>query len=160
MQLYGFSRRVFYESMDEFLEDKGLLVGVVSGKASTAINRKLYRAFRANGLLVTPEQWVLLQFLSVKDGISQQELANMAFKDKPSVTRLLDNLEKQALIARLADKEDKRSNVIYLTKDGIRTHEKARNIVVSAMSDALKGLSESEIHQALSILKKIYKNLS
>jgi MarR family transcriptional regulator, organic hydroperoxide resistance regulator len=146
--------------MDKYFNDKEVLFGIVSGRASTAINRKLYRDFRENDIIITPEQWVVLQFLAIKDGISQQELANITFKDKPSITRLLDNLEKHSLIARLADKLDKRSNHIHITRSGVAIHQKAREIAMKTMKVALNGLSEDEIHNGELILKKIFRNLA
>ncbi len=145
--------------IENLMDDTGLLVNVISGRATTAVTRKLYKDFRAQKLNVTPEQWVVLQFLSVKDGVSQQALATLTFKDKPSMTRMLDNMEKHALIARLVDNSDKRSNLIYLTKQGVKVHQRAREIVIAAMYDALKGLEEGEIQQALMTLKRIYGNL-
>jgi len=108
---------------------------------------------------LTPEQWMVLQFLSLKDGISQQELATITYKDRPGITRMLDNLEKTSLIARLADKSDKRSNLIHLTKAGLSVHQKAKSIVLKTMQDALVGISETEIKAGEIILKKIFKNL-
>lgn len=145
--------------MDELIDDTGLLVNVISGRATTAITRKLYKEFRTHELNVTPEQWVVLQILSAKDGITQQALATLSYKDKPSMTRMLDNMEKHSLIARLVDAADKRSNLIHLTKQGLKEYQKAKEIVVRAMNDALKGLEEREIQQALMTLKKIYGNL-
>jgi DNA-binding MarR family transcriptional regulator len=145
--------------MDELFSDKELVFGIVSGRVSTAINRRLYRDFRNNNISLTPEQWMVLQFLSLKDGISQQELANITYKDRPGITRMLDNLEKHALIARLADKSDKRSNKIYLTKAGATVHLQARNIVLQTMQDALVDISEEEIRAGEKILKKIFRNL-
>lgn len=146
-------------NMEDLFNDKELVFGVVSGRASTAINRRLYRDFRAHDIALTPEQWVVLQFLSIKDGISQQELANVTYKDKPSITRLLDNLEKHSLIARLSDKMDKRSNLIHLTKAGEILHQKAKDIVLQTMQVALNNISEEEIRKGEKILKKIFKNL-
>ena len=44
---------------------------------------------------LTIEQWSVLYQLWKEDGKSQQELCNATFRDKPSITRLIDNLEKQ-----------------------------------------------------------------
>jgi DNA-binding MarR family transcriptional regulator len=146
--------------MEELSIDKEVVFGVLSGKASTAINRRLYRDFRTAGLNLTPEQWTILYSLSSKDGITQQELANTTYKDKPSITRLLDNLQKQMLIVRLADKTDKRINKIHITKVGLALNEKAQIIASQVMKDALNEISEEEIRLGESILKKIFKNLS
>jgi MarR family transcriptional regulator, organic hydroperoxide resistance regulator len=145
--------------MEEIFNNKELVFSIVSGRASTAINRRLHRNFRANDIALTPEQWLVLQYLSLKDGISQQELANITYKDQPSITRLLDNLEKHSLIARLADRMDKRSNLIHITKAGQIIHHKARVIVLQTMQKALNGIAEDEIHAGEKTLKKIFKNL-
>ena len=75
--------------------DNEMLFALLSGKLSSAINRKLYRSFRKINIDITPEQWTVLYYLWSKDGVTQQELCNATFKDKPSMTRLIDNLEKQ-----------------------------------------------------------------
>lgn len=144
---------------DELINDKELVFSVVSGRVSTAINRRLYRDFNGHDIALTPEQWMVLHFLSLKDGISQQELAKITYKDKPGITRMLDNLEKNALIARLADKSDKRSNLIFITKAGIAVHHQAKSLVLQTMQDALIGISEEELRMGEVILKKIFRNL-
>ena len=98
--------------------DIRLIFAILNGKVSAAINRKLFRNFRQNGLEITPEQWTVLNFLWEKDGVTQQELCNATFKDKPSMTRLIDNMERQHLVVRISDKKDRRTNLIHLTKDG------------------------------------------
>jgi len=145
--------------MDEINIDREVLFSVLNGRATTAINRRFYRIFRAHGIAITPEQWVVLLYLSFKDGITQNELAISTYKDKPSITRLLDNLEKRSLIARLADKKDKRNNMIYITKAGMAIHRKAKEIALQIMKKALQGLTEEEVRIGESLLKKIFKNL-
>ena len=104
--------------IEQFNFDIRLIFAILNGKVSAAINRKLSRNFRQNGLEITPEQWTVLIFLWEKDGVTQQELCNATFKDKPSMTRLIDNMERQHLVVRISDKKDRRTNLIHLTKDG------------------------------------------
>jgi DNA-binding MarR family transcriptional regulator len=61
-----------------------------------------YKKFPYAGLEITIEQWSILYHLWKEDGLSQQELCNRTFRDKPSITRLIDNLEKQHLVKRVA----------------------------------------------------------
>ena len=77
-----------------------MVFALMSGKLSAAINRKLYRSFRKLSIDITPEQWTVLYYLWSRDGVTQQELCNVTFKDKPSMTRLIDKLEKQQLVVR------------------------------------------------------------
>lgn len=90
--------------IEQFNFDIRLIFAILNGKVSAAINRKLYRNFRQNGLEISPEQWTVLIFLWEKDGVTQQELCNATFKDKPSMTRLIDNMERQHLVVRISDK--------------------------------------------------------
>ena len=89
---------------------RGELYSVINGMASTAIARRLQKHFRQAGLEITIEQWSILYHLWQEDCLSQQELCNRTFRDKPSITRLIDNLEKQKLVKRIASKEDRRIN--------------------------------------------------
>jgi hypothetical protein len=67
---------------------RGELYSFITGKASTAIARRLQKNFKLNGLDITIEQWSVLYHLWKEDGLNQQELCNATFRDKPSITRL------------------------------------------------------------------------
>ena len=49
--------------IEQFNFDIRLIFAILNGKVSAAINRKLYRNFRQNGLEISPEQWTVLIFL-------------------------------------------------------------------------------------------------
>ena len=66
--------------IEQFSFDIQLIFAILNGKVSAAINRKLSRNFRQNGVEITPEQWTVLLFLWEKDGVTQQELCNATFK--------------------------------------------------------------------------------
>lgn len=125
-----------------------------------ALNRMMYRNFRKQGLMITPEQWTVLAYLWREDGVTQQMLCNSTFKDKPSMTRLIDNLEKQSLVYRAASKEDRRSNFIHLTELG-RSIEKPATIAVDeTMTSALKGIDEEGMNRIRNVLALVFGNLS
>ena len=102
---------------------KGELYSFITGKASTAIARRLQKKFNSTGMNLTIEQWSVLYHLWKQEGISQQELCNATFRDKPSITRLVDNLEKLNLVKRVASENDRRINLIYLTKQAQKLQE-------------------------------------
>ena len=107
---------------------------------------------------ITPEQWTVLIFLWEKDGVTQQELCNATFKDKPSMTRLIDNMERQHLVVRISDKKDRRTNLIHLTKDGKELEERARVIANQTLKEALKGITIEELSVSQEVLRKIFFN--
>lgn len=139
--------------------DIDVVFTILNGKVSMAIKRKLYRDFRKAGLEFTPEQWTVLFCLWNKDGVTQQELCNITFKDKPSMTRLIDNLEKQNYVVRVADASDRRTNLIYLTKNARDLKSKANETVLKAMSEALEGVDMKDFETARKVLNKVFENL-
>ncbi|MDR2956104.1 MAG: MarR family transcriptional regulator [Prevotella sp.] len=147
---------------DEILSldhDLNLIFPIINGKVSMAINRMMYRNFRKEGLDITPEQWTVLAFLWREDGVTQQTLCNSTFKDKPSMTRLIDNLTKQELVYRNASKTDRRSNYVFLTDLGKSIREKANRAVNQTMESALAGIDEEGLKQVRTLLAAVFGNI-
>ena len=143
---------------EEFRIDQQLVFAILNGKVSTAINRKLSRNFRQNGIEITPEQWTILLALWEKDGITQQDLCNATFKDKPSMTRLIDNMERQHLVVRISDKRDRRTNLIHLTKTGRELENQAFVIANQTLKEALDGVPLEDLKIGQEVLRKIFMN--
>lgn len=144
--------------IEQFNFDIQLIFAILNGKVSAAINRKLSRNFRLNDMEITPEQWTVLLYLWEKDGVTQQELCNATFKDKPSMTRLIDNMERQHLVIRVPDKRDRRTNKIHLTENGKKLEEKSRFIANKTLKEALHGLTLEELRISQEVLRKIFTN--
>ena len=138
---------------------KGELYSFVTGKASTAIARRLQKKFNAAGLNLTIEQWSVLYHLWKEDGKSQQELCNATFRDKPSITRLVDNLEKLQLVKRVASENDRRINKIHLTKQALKLQEQTMMLAEETLNDALSGVPANQINLCKEVLQKVYDNL-
>ncbi|HQW82807.1 MAG TPA: MarR family transcriptional regulator [Ferruginibacter sp.] len=138
---------------------KGELYSFITGKASTAIGRRLQKNFKQNKIEITIEQWSVLYHLWKEDGMSQQELCDATFRDKPSITRLVDNLERIKLVKRNASKEDRRKNLIVLTAEGKELEEKSMEIANNTLNESLQGVTNGQIEIAKEVLQKVYENL-
>jgi DNA-binding MarR family transcriptional regulator len=138
---------------------KGELYSFITGKASTAIARRLQKRFNNAGLNLTIEQWSVLYHLWKEDGRSQQQLCNATFRDKPSITRLVDNMEKLNLVKRVASEHDRRINLIYLTKQAQKLEEETMRIADETLSEALKTVSADRIDICKEVLQIVYDNL-
>ena len=138
---------------------KGELYSFVTGKASTAIARRLQKKFNSAGLPITIEQWSVLYHLWKQDGQSQQELCNATFRDKPSITRLVDNLEKLQLVKRVASESDRRINRIYLTRLAQKLQEQTMGLAEETLNEALGGVPADKIDVCKSVLQIVYDNL-
>ncbi len=138
---------------------KSELYSFITGKASTAIARRMQKNFKKNGIDITIEQWSVLYHLWKEDGMSQQSLCEATFRDKPSITRLLDNLEKLQLVKRVPSKEDRRVNMIYLTSEAQHLQEQTIELANQTLNEALEGVTHGQIEIAKEVLQKVYENL-
>lgn len=138
---------------------RGELYSFITGKASTAIARRLQKKFNMAGLNVTIEQWSVLYHLWKQDGISQQELCNATFRDKPSITRLVDNLEKLQLVKRVSSDADRRMNLIFLTRQAQKLQEQSMEIAEETLNEALEGVPPERIEICKEVLQIVYDNL-
>ncbi len=139
---------------------KGELYSFITGKASTAIARRLQKKFNGSSINLTIEQWSVLYHLWKEDGASQQELCNASFRDKPSITRLVDNLEKLNLVKRVSDDNDRRINKIFLTRQAQKLQEEAMQLAAETLDEALEGVPSNQIEICKEVLQKVYDNLS
>ena len=139
---------------------RGELYSVINGMASMAVARNLQKNFRNAGLEITIEQWTVLYHLWKEDCLSQQELCNRTYRDKPSITRLIDNLEKQKLVKRIASREDRRINIVCLTEGARNLQNLTIDLANQTMDEALNGLTKDEIETAKKVLYQVYDNLN
>ncbi|HSU29573.1 MAG TPA: MarR family winged helix-turn-helix transcriptional regulator [Chitinophagaceae bacterium] len=138
---------------------KGELYSFITGKASTAIARRLQKKFNTAGLNLTIEQWSVLYHLWKDDGRSQQQLCNATFRDKPSITRLVDNLEKLNLVKRVPSEYDRRINLIYLTKQAQKLQEESMQLADETLNEALQTVPPERIDVCKEVLQLVYDNL-
>jgi len=139
---------------------KGELYSFITGKASTAIARRLQKNFKQAGVDITVEQWSVLYHLWKEEGQSQQQLCDATFRDKPSITRLVDNLEKIKLVKRVPSKNDRRINLIYLTREAKNLQEKTMDLANQTLNEALSGVTNGQIEIAKEVLQTVYNNLA
>ena len=139
---------------------RGELYSFITGKASTAISRRLQKNFKESAIDITIEQWSVLYHLWKEDGQSQQQLCEATFRDKPSITRLMDNLEKSKLVKRVASKNDRRSNLIFLTKEGQNLEQKTMEVANQTLNESLEGVTHGQIEIAKEVLQMVYDNLA
>ncbi len=139
---------------------RGELYSFVTGMASTAVARRLQKNFKQAGVEITIEQWSVLYHLWKQDGLSQQELCICSFRDKPSITRLVDNLEKLGLVKRVPSNTDRRINLVYLTEAALCLQNETMNMANQTLNEALRGVSINNIEICKEVLQQVYNNLS
>lgn len=124
-----------------------------------ALRQYMQQKFRDNNINLTYEMHQIMACLWNKDGINQQELADLTLKDKASMTYLIDNLTKRNLVKRSEDPSDRRSKLIYLTSKGKQLGQKVKPWVVELYTMASKDLNMKTISELMKIVKNMRDNI-
>lgn len=108
---------------------------------------------------LTPAQFDVIAQLKLAPGITQQGLAEKLLVTKGNICGLIDRLEKQGLVERRADPEDRRSNLLHLTEKA----EKLAECVVPAqeryIQEHMEALSDDEQRTLLALLRDLERGL-
>ncbi|HXQ33830.1 MAG TPA: MarR family transcriptional regulator [Anaerolineales bacterium] len=133
--------------------------GYLINLAAQRLRYELHQTFQAKGYDVTPEQWAVLNRLWEQDGLSQVDLAERTFKDKPSTTRILNLLEKKLIVVRRPDESDGRILRVFLTKTGKDLKDKLIPCAEEVLAKSGKNLTREELAQFKMTLHRILSNL-
>ena len=114
-----------------------------------------YLSYEFKEFNITPEQWILLNILKEKDGISQKELAVKSGRKQTTITRALDNLYKKNYIQREASADDRRVFLIFLTSEGSHLLEQLTPIAHFLLKEIFVEFSQEEVDQLKMLLMKL-----
>jgi DNA-binding MarR family transcriptional regulator len=134
-------------------------IGFYVSYTANSMRNALTKTFHDLGYDLTHAQWVVLIKLDEKEGKPMQELIDLLYKEKTTVTRMIDGLEKRGLIEKKPVSGDKRARQVFLTEDGIEIRKKLNPIALDFNEKISENLTDEEINQLISILKKIYFNV-
>lgn len=118
-------------------------------------------SFKANSIELTRPQLVMLIIL-MKNNDQPQPQNSLAFltnRDKASLARLVDTMEKKNLVERLADENDKRVKLVKLTENGKKTLFQAFPVVEKVNKTIQNNIPQDELKIAIEVLKKIVTNI-
>ena len=133
--------------------------GYLINLAAQRLKYELHLAFQARGYDITPEQWAVLNRLWEEDGLSQVELAERTFKDKPGTTRILTLLEMKGVIVRHPDESDGRVQRVFLTKTGRDLKDKLVPCAQEVLTKSGRNLTKEDIAKFKQTLNQILSNL-
>src|SRR4030066_1885793 len=112
----------------------------------------LQKAFSESGVEVTPIQVMLLFFLQKNDGSSLTQISQGLMLENPTVTGLVDRLEKSGYVKRSDHPSDRRVYLVYLTEKGSMVAKRALPIIKRLNEQIKEGYSEEEIESFKKVL--------
>lgn len=126
---------------------------------SIKVYRKYAQTLIANaGFDITIDQWLVLKSLQENSHLSQNEIADLVFKDMASITRIIELLVKKELVERHINNSDRRKFELKITKNGKKMIELISPIVENNRKQALKGITKLEQNNLTSRLEILINN--
>ncbi len=132
--------------------------------ASNSVCFKLGKVYRnvqryyENNLLpfgLTPVQFFVINILYNKDGMKFKDLANALSIEGPTLTGLLDRMERAGFLERRGDPEDRRLVIVYLTDKGKQIGPEVTNLTKRLDQNLRLQFSKEEFNLFINILDKI-----
>ncbi len=109
-------------------------------------------------LEVTRVQWMALYYMNRNPEQKQTELAERLNCKSAALARLLDRMEKDGMLTRSVNAENRRSNRIELTEKGRRLCAEGTAIAERFMDDVIFGISEQRLELFKAVLRQMVGN--
>lgn len=106
-----------------------------------------------------PGQAICLWALAANDGMAQSELADVLGIARPTVTTMLQKMERAGLVERRVDADDQRYTRIYMTEGGRELHERLRAVHAEMVETTIGRLSEKDQVELERLLLMVAENI-
>ena len=124
------------------------------------MKRKNHQAVADAGHTITMEQLAVLEMLHTNGDMNMTELSHAVWKQNANITRIVDKLEKQALLERRTVAEDRRAYLLCLSAKGRQVYIEIAPILKKTHQDIVSCISSEEAAITLNTLKKIIHHLT
>lgn len=109
---------------------------------------------------LTATQYVVLARLWEEEGTSLTELGERLYFDNPTLTGIIDRMERDGLLQRQRDQSDRRVVKVFLTDKGKALRQKIGRLAEETDCEAWSGSTESQKKELLNYLERIWKKLN
>lgn len=97
--------------------------------------------------------------LAAKGPLTVNDLAVFAVAEQSTMSRTLDQMAREGLVARAVDQSDSRVRVISLTEDGRATYDRIWPAMQAAEDAIFKGIDAATKRQLIDALNQMLRNI-
>ena len=128
-------------------------------RATLAVTSHLKKGFANEGVsTIKPAYLGVLLSLWNEDGLKANELGKRAGLEPSTMTGLLDRKERDGVVKREPDPNDRRANRIHLTKEGFNAEVSATKVVSNTLEKVLHTIDDKDIETTKNVLHTILQN--
>jgi MarR family transcriptional regulator, organic hydroperoxide resistance regulator len=108
---------------------------------------------------ITPPQFEVLMTLWNEDGVVLSELGRRLSRDGPTITGIIDRMEKKKLLVRKRSMRDRRVIQVYLTPMAWEIKENLMKMQGDAGRDVAGDFTEIDVATLENLLRKVLRNI-
>jgi MarR family transcriptional regulator for hemolysin len=140
------------------MKAQGTPTGLKLAMTSKAVSSAFNAALAAEGGSVSV--WLILSSLKQSLWSTQLDLARSLGIEGPTLTRHLDNLERNGLVSRRRSESDRRAFRVELTDAGEAAYDRLLGAVISFNQRLSSGLSRDDLRRLDELLTRIADNVA
>lgn len=134
------------------LEDS---LGFQVNMTANAMKNRFNNFLKPYGL--TSEQYVIMKSVEENPDITPTQLAEITFKDKTTITRMIDTLVKNEMLIRIPKQSDRRAYKIQWSQKGETIMKEILPITEDVLQKIRSQFSEQDLDTFLNILENLKK---
>lgn len=133
------------------------LIGYQIGSTANMLRNEVINRLSKKNIEITHAQMLILMMLYNENGKNQNELTNIMKKEKTTIARVIDGMEKKNLIRREKGL-DKRNKICYLTDKGKELMNEILPVVCEVNQKAIENITVEEFEVFKKVIEKIKLN--
>lgn len=135
-------------------------IGYLIDRTQKRLKLSLTHRLQAANIDLTVEQWVVLDCIHSQGKPTQNQIADLTFKDAPNISRILGHLVIKNLIVRETDEKDRRRTNISLNNKGKALFAEAHPVVQGLREESWQELNQADYQSFVRILNQVFENLA
>jgi DNA-binding MarR family transcriptional regulator len=134
----------------------GQFVPYLLYRITSQLNRALRKRLKRSGINIA--RWRVLAVLKDNGRMNIGQIVERTIIEQPTVSRIVDQLEREGLASREISGVDSRFVQVVLTKAGEKAFSEIYPTATEHQKQALKGFTGKEIKTLITFLERIQKN--
>lgn len=122
-------------------------------RSSEVLHGDVSRGLAVEGL--SASQFSTMKVLRIHGALAQRDIAKFILKSGGNITVLVDNLEREGLVARDRDTKDRRIVYVRLTPDGEALFDRIYPEHLDRIREAMSGLTDDECETLRGLLQRV-----
>lgn len=139
-----------------FLNKKVLFTLMTTGVLSKITTLQM---FAQHNFPITPEQYLVLSILVESGELYQRQVCEIAYKDRPNMTRIINILEELGYVKRIPDVNKRKVFKIIVTQSGTDLHAYIKPFMLKLRDDTVENIKKEDLKICLKVMGQMLDNL-